>query len=74
MGFSLTDPDGLAIKRTTILASLEADHRLTAVEVLLGEHLKQCQKQTAMLAKLAWFGLTANMAILGTLLKIVLHL
>lgn len=70
----LPDPDDFALKRTALLASFEADRRLTAVEVLLGEHLKQCQKQTAMLAKLAWLGLTANLVILGTLLKIVLHL
>lgn len=57
-----------------VTASYEADRRLTVVETLLGEHLKQCDRRGAALAKLAWLALITNLAVLGTLLKMVLHL
>lgn len=53
-------------------ASWEADHRLTVVETMLGEHLKTCDRRGAILAKLAWLGLTVNLAVLGALAKFVL--
>ena len=62
-------PDG-----TRLLASIEADRRLTIVEVLLGEHVKQCDRRANMAQKLLWIGVSTNIAVLGTLLKLVLKL
>lgn len=59
---------------TRIMASIEADRRLTIVEVLLAEHVKQCDRRANMAQKLLWIGVGSNMAVLGTLLKMVLHL
>lgn len=55
-------------------ASYEADRRLTVVETLLGEHLKQCDRRGVILSRLAWLALSVNLTVLGTLLKVVLKL
>lgn len=57
-----------------VQASYEADQRLTIVETELRLHVRQCDQRAAMAQKLLWFGATINVAVLGTLLKLVLKL
>ena len=55
-------------------ASTESDRRLTTVEVLLAEHVKQCDRRADIAQKLMWVAVSSNLAVLGVLLKIILHL
>ena len=56
------------------IMSMEARERLTIVEVLVAEHIKQCDRRANIAQKLLWIGVASNLAVLGTLLKMVLHL
>lgn len=57
-----------------VYASWEADRRLTVVETLLQEHLKQCDRRGVILCRLAYMAVSVNLTVLGVLLKIVLKL
>lgn len=57
-----------------VAASFEADRRLTIVETELRLHVRQCDQRAAVAQRLLWFGATINVAVLGALLKLVLHL
>ena len=48
--------------------------RLTKIETVVEMHLQQCERRAAMAQRLAWAALTVNVAVLGVLLKTVLHL
>ena len=56
-----------------IMASIEADRRLTTVETILRLHVEQCDRRANLAQKLMWVAVGTNLAVLGTLLSKVLH-
>ena len=56
------------------MASVEADRRLTTVEVLLAEHVKQCDRRAIIAQKLLWVAVSTNLGVLGALVKMAFHL
>lgn len=49
-------------------------NRLVKIETVVEMHLQQCEKRAATAQKLMFAVLAANLAVLGVLLKAVLHL